>query len=397
MMTERDDFRGGSWIQLLASILGTFTLMGMSLGGLVLILASNAQGMLPIPAGQKTSFILLLAGIGFAGTLLLPSAVYAARRLSGLPEREDRSWKGARWSILLFPVFLGIGHLVNINTVGGRILLVAAHIAANSVAVFWALDLGRRGIAKESQQRFWGVFGSGVVLAPALSLLVEFFLLALVGGIWYIYLLQHPDLKGQVMTLMERLPQSAANPAILERMVDKYVFTPGVLISVFSYVAVMIPLVEEIVKPIGVWLLIRRKLTAVEGFTLGVLSGAGYALFENLTLSANAEAWSVVMVSRLGTTAVHMLTSGLVGWGLVSGWTGGRYLRLAKAFMVSFIIHGLWNALNILSAMIQFAQAGEVLGSFGYRLAQYAPVGLFLLAIGSVYGLFRSKRFFQRI
>lgn len=386
-----------SWGQLFASILGAFALTGTALGGMILVLANNYYGgEVPLAPGQETAFILLLAGIGFAGILLLPSAVYAARALSGAGDIRLGPGRASRWSILLFPLFLAIGHLADTTGLGGRLLLVSAHLLANTVAVFWVLNLGRRGIEEESPQRFWGVFGSGLALSPALSLLLEFLALLVVGGLWYVYLLQHPALKDQVTNLVNRLPQTAVTPSIMERTVNKYLFTPGAIISIFSYVAVIIPLVEEFLKPIGLWIFVRRNLTPQEGFALGVLSGAGYALFENLTLSSNAEVWSLVMVSRFGTTAVHMLTSGFVGWGLAWAWSEGKYLRLAKAFITAVVYHGVWNALNVLSALSEFSAARDALGEGVYVLARFAPAGLVVLALGGLVGLARSNHLFRR-
>ena len=111
--------------------------------------------------------------------------------------------------------------------------------------------------------------------------------------------------------------------------------SPAVVASVFVYIAVLVPLIEEILKPIGVWLLAGRKLTPVDGFMAGVLSGAGYALFENLFLSSSGEQWMSVVLARVGTGAVHMFTTSLVGWGLASAWGQGRYLRLALSFALA--------------------------------------------------------------
>ncbi len=396
-MTERKNIDWAAWGQLAASLFGSFALIGICGGGMILIYVTGAQGIVPISSAQKTSTFLLLGGMGFAGVLLIPSAVYAARSLSGSTEKQSRIWRRSGWLVLLLPLVVGMGHVANINRPTGRILLVAAHVLANGAAVFWILHLGRKGIREETPQRLWGVFGSGLTLGPALALLLEFAFLMVLGGIWYVYLLQHPVLQEEISSLVQRLPQSTASPVILERVAGKYLFKPGVIISVFSYVAVIIPLVEEFIKPIGVWLLAGRDLSPREGFSLGVLSGAGYALFENLTLSANAEVWSTVIITRLGTTGVHMLTSGMVGWGLASAWAEGKYLRLAKTFLVSVIIHGFWNALNILSALVQFEEAGDMFGSFIYWSAQYAPVGLILISTGAIYGLLRSNQLMQRI
>lgn len=395
-MEEERKFDWASSLQFLASLVGVLGSIGVSMGGILVISLARDEWLVPVSTVQMTSLILFFASLGFVGILLVPSLLYAAKRVFGTSMGKRSAWRGAGWLIVLFPVFLGMGYLADWETGPGRFLLAISHVSANGVAVFWILNLGRKGLPEGSAQRFWGVFGSGMTLAPAMALLFEFLLLVLLGGIWYVYLLQHPALRDQITNLVGRLPQSAASPAILERMANKYLFNPGILASVFTYVAVLIPLVEELIKPMGLWLLIRKNLTPVEGFTLGMVSGAGYALFENLTLAANANAWTVVMISRFGTTAIHMLTSAFVGWGLASTWSEGTYSRLAKAFLVSVVFHGVWNGLNILGALGQFSGAREAFGPFGYWVAQFAPLGLFILAVGAIYGLLRSNRVLRR-
>ena len=171
---------------------------------------------------------------------------------------------------------------------------------------------------------------------------------------------------------------------------------PGVTATVFLYIAVLIPLVEEILKSAVLWFLLGRNLTPTEGFLIGAASGAGYALFENLTIGAAADVWTFVMISRLGTAAIHILATGMVGWGLASAWTEKKYLRLAGAFIAAVSIHGIWNGLNILTALAEIAPPRDLLGSFGSYLLDYAPAGLMVLALGTFVGILRANKYFQR-
>jgi len=139
-----------------------------------------------------------------------------------------------------------------------------------------------------------------------------------------------------------------------------------------------------------------RNLTPREGFLLGAAAGAGYALFENLTIAADSEMWTFVVITRLGTAAIHILTTALVGWGLASAWTEKRYPRFLMSLIASVSLHGVWNGLNILTALAEFPQLQHSLGSFGTHFAGYAPVGLVILALGALIGLFRANSRFQR-
>ena len=133
-----------------------------------------------------------------------------------------------------------------------------------------------------------------------------------------------------------------------------------------------------------------------EGFLLGATSGAGYALFENLTIGAAAEAWSFISITRLGTAAVHILTAGLMGWGLAQGFSERKFGKTLAAFSGAVLVHGVWNGLNILSAVGELTEVREMLGPFLVGLADYAPAGLILLALGSFWGLIRANKYLRR-
>jgi hypothetical protein len=112
-----------------------------------------------------------------------------------------------------------------------------------------------------------------------------------------------------------------------------------------------VPLVEEAVKPIGVWLLLKRSLSPAEGFAAGALSGAGFAIFESLAASSTGEGWLILVSGRIGTAAVHILTTALMGWALVLARSQKRYLRLVGTYLGVVLIHGAWNALTMFAAI----------------------------------------------
>jgi hypothetical protein len=117
-------------------------------------------------------------------------------------------------------------------------------------------------------------------------------------------------------------------------------------------------LIEEAFKPIGVWLLAGRSLTPAQGLAAGVLSGAGYALFESLFLGSSGSDWIAVVVARIGTSVIHIFTAALTGWALASAWGQGRYGRLAGAYLVAVLTHAAWNGVALLDVFKNLANAG---------------------------------------
>jgi hypothetical protein len=124
------------------------------------------------------------------------------------------------------------------------------------------------------------------------------------------------------------------------------------LFIAFAFISVIVPLIEEALKPIGVWFLAGQKLNPTQGFAFGVLCGVGFGLFENLgNTSAGGEMWAVLASTRITTLLLHCLTTGMVGWALASAWTQRRYVRLGITYAVAVVIHGLWNGMAVLSAI----------------------------------------------
>jgi RsiW-degrading membrane proteinase PrsW (M82 family) len=205
-----------------------------------------------------------------------------------------------------------------------------------------------------------------------------------------------PEFRRDLIELATLFQTQSGNSQVLQSAIGEFVARPGVIVTFFGYLAIIIPVVEEVLKPAAVWFLLREKLQPWEGFVLGATSGAGYALFENLTIGAVVEGWTFVALARIGTAALHIFTAGLVGWGLVWGFRENNYGRLAGAFIAAVTLHGFWNGLNILSSVGELGPVRAWLGPFGSSLADYAPAALLILAMGSVWGIFRANKFFRR-
>ena len=109
------------------------------------------------------------------------------------------------------------------------------------------------------------------------------------------------------------------------------VLNPVVIFLGFATISVLVPIIEESFKPLGVWFLSGQKITPAQGFGFGVLSGAAFGLFENLGNTSGAgTGWALLTTSRISTLLLHSFTAGLVGWALASAWTQRRFLRLAN-------------------------------------------------------------------
>lgn len=376
--------------------MAVLSLLLISLISFFAILMGGISGELGLLDTQSISSLLFTAGLGFSGILLIPSAFYSGRKLFGdhppsFPNRDRLVWLAYG-----FPILILLGYFLQQGPAGGQILLPVVHVLANGASIIWVLSLARMKFPPRSAQRNWGAFATGLTLTPAITFVIEILLLLVIVVFWLVLIQTRPDLEGDIQYLLNLLNESSAQFEASTGWAGEFVARPEVSGTIFLYFSLLIPIVEELLKPLAVYFLLGRKLKPWEGFVIGATAGAGYALFENLTIGAAADTWTFVMISRLGTTAVHILTTGLVGWGLASAWTEKKYGRLAGSFVAAVSLHGVWNGLNIINALAGFPTFQDQISPFLVNFGSYAPAGMVLLALGSMLGLIRANWLLRR-
>jgi len=396
---ETPQAKSFSWLnagQFAFSLIAVLSLLLISLISFVAITLGGISSDLGLLDTQVISSLLFTAGIGFAGILLIPSAFYSGKRLFGKKPPVIVHWDKIAWLAYIFPIPILFGFLIQNNPTQDLVLLPVIHVLANGASILWVLNLARMKLPSKSAQWNWGGFGTGLALSPAITFIIEVALLLAIGIFWLVLIQTRPDLEGEILYLLNFVNESSAGSEIPQKWVGEFLARSEVSGTIFIYFSLLIPLVEELLKPLAVYILLGRKLKPWEGFVLGATAGAGYALFENLTIGAGADTWTFVMVTRIGTAAIHILTTGLVGWGLASAWTEKKYTRLAGSFIAAVVLHGVWNGLNIFTALADFPAYQDQIGSFFVNFARYAPVGLIVLALGSMIGLVRANSLLRR-
>jgi hypothetical protein len=187
---------------------------------------------------------------------------------------------------------------------------------------------------------------------------------------------------------LEALAEEMSDPSLLmepERLAQ--FVTPAVVLGALGFVAVATPLIEEAVKTLwmgvaGIWL----RPSPARAFLLGVASGAGFALVENVLNGAFLTSfWTVGVLSRLAATFMHCATGGLVGWGWGQLWAERRFGRWALASGGAVILHGLWNGLvvgTVASGLQAAAQSEDLTAMTSSGLAATVMLlALLLLAV----------------
>ena len=326
------------------------------------------------------------------GLLLLPSAILSLRRIMGLPSR-DVSIPAGRFglSILLVPIVLAAGSWL--FSVGQSNLVAPLHILVSLLIVAWLLWIAIRELHPGSGQRAWGALGAGLALTPVFALMFE-----IIGGIFLlvilaIYVSSNPALMQTLDSLQSFTQQVNPNIEMLLERLQPFFNDPFVLGTAFIGLGLFVPLIEELFKPIGVMLLLRRPLTAAQGFALGALCGAGYALAENLTIGADAETWALISIGRFGTTIMHIFTTALSGYALARAKNERRYLALFGTYLLNVFIHGAWNSLVVLNS----AAAISAMGTNGLIPPAMIVIAGSLLLLLAIICLFFLRRYNLRL
>ena len=330
----------------------------------------------PDSGSSQAASLLSVLGMLFCAGLLLPVLVYTVKRLKGqeillLTIPPVKVWQGA----VLFATWVLV---VVIGTVlarlfvygwAGAALLFLLGISLPILSMVW---ISTGGLPGGSRQRLWSVFGFGMLGATVLAMLLEFMVIGMAALVIGVVVVAHPELRSvidQIKTLVTNA--STGNMEALLTVLAPYISNPLVILSILVFAAVLAPLIEEAIKPAVIWFLGKHLGSPAEGFGLGALCGAGFALLEGLMAASSlSQMWGFGLAGRAAASLMHITSSGLMGWAIASAQLEKRYGRLALIYLLAVSIHGLWNGSVImvvygaLRVMIQNMEIDVIGGSF---------------------------------
>lgn len=336
------------------------------------------------------------AGIEFI--LLLACAWFVFQKTSG-SESAERTGKFpfAIWQLLVIPLVV----LVSIS-VGGVIAYAAnkylswfflplATLFVILPPIFLYVGLGSNGIEIGPRWRTWGTIGLGLTVSPALMIALEIFILIFTLLVAAVFLSFQPGKLQEYQFFFQELNRQTDQDVALE-MIAPYLSDPRVIAAIFGYIALIVPLIEEMLKPLAVWIFARSITKPSQGFVLGMLSGGAFAIIESLNASADgSESWPVVAGVRAGTSLLHIVLTGLMGYAIVGAFQEKRIGRLFATYFGVVAIHGIWNACAIAAGL---SANGDMLGKPEW-MAAYLPAslcGIGVLGIGIFTVLIASNR-----
>jgi len=334
-----------SILTLLVVIPGVGLFLAAAVGfGISSILSLAAGGM--DPAGTMIGAF----AAGVEGLILAVAAGLILQKTLGRPNADiPITLSFSTWQIMIAGAVTGvallIGGLVSFSGITwlGVLVLPLLTVLVIAPPIWVLLGLGTRGIELGPRWRTWSIFGLGMTLGPLVMLVLEFVLILFVVIAGSLYAVFTPDLVNEIMQLAPAVGNETNPEAIIE-LLAPYIINRSVITLAFVFFSLAIPLIEEAFKPLGVWLFARQIQTPAQGFALGLLSGAAYALVESLGVSGQSDSsWALVVSIRAGTSLLHITTSGLMGWAIVKAWQERKIPNLLLTYLAVVLIHGLWN------------------------------------------------------
>jgi len=329
---------------------------------------------------------LAVLGLGLGG----PLTWHGARALLGYPSAPFRPPRAWLLGLVFVPaIVLGQGFLL--LKLVPWLTLPPFHVLAIAIPPACVLAYAGRRLAPA------GVSWRDVILQGAggafLSTTVAFILEAIAGlglilAVAVIVSLT-PSGRAEIEALLINLqdPLWVANAENLYALL----LQPAVALPLALMLVVIIPLIEEPLKPLGLLLLSYRRPTRAQAWLGGLACGAGFALAEGLLNTAtSADTWGLIAPMRVGASLMHCLSCGVIALGCQRLLAERRPWKLMAAFAASVTLHALWNL-----AAVGIVGVGLIAGgSATDELAALGGLGLIgllsfllMLALGMASGL----------
>ncbi len=325
-------------------------------GGLILL--ANNPYLFGNNPGMETQSLLMLAGLLTAvGLLNIPSIVFSWRSLKNKPPASPsraNPFRLASLALISLPVWLVGGQLLTQTSLAASLLPIF-NVLALLIPIWWLVEFGRRNLPSGSPQRSWGLISASVGLTPVIIILVETFIaiLAVIGV--FAWLGADSGWMAKSIQFFIQFSQSEIDTEFLGPLFKDQLGSPLVIMAVFLMLGFVVPLIEELLKPLALWPLRKRMSTPAEGFSAGLICGAGFAFIESAGMIAQmggGSEWNQTVVLRITTSLLHITTSALAGWGLASTWIQKKRGRAVLAILAATGLHGLWNSLVVSVALI---------------------------------------------
>ncbi len=380
--------------QVVLSSLGFLTTIT---GGFALLLVAFVGVAADPQTVEQSGAILVLAWtMFFVGILLLPGLYTSIQRLrrKQLPIISTTLSRGLMITGLIVWLLSLVITLIGSNWSWLGIFNSIFVLPLVILPLFFLVIIGARKLSLGSPSRTWGAVSFNFLITMPMVLTAELIIFVVIIVFIVFWLMGSPELLQQLMTYSQQLTQTQLDPAAAEKILSDLFREPVVLNGSLLVIALLVPMLEELLKPMALWFLAGKKLTPAQGFVGGLIAGACFATIETLgAIGAPTHiSWFALLLGRMGTGLLHVTLSGLVGWGLASAFYNQNWSRLVGNYALAVAIHGVWNLFALLSGIIPLLPFTDEIGSLPVFLSQIGPFMLVILAIVNMSILYLANR-----
>jgi RsiW-degrading membrane proteinase PrsW (M82 family) len=337
---------------------------------------------------------LVMLGVGLGGALAW-HGINALRGQSSLS-----FWPPSGWLILLpyLPALL-IGQLLISFDLWPALTFPLFHLLAAAIPPLAILAFAGRSLprAEVGWRDIVVQLSTGAFLATTLAFIIEILLGLIILAVTVMATALTPGGRATLETLLANLqdPLWLENP---ENVMQLITFPPVFMTLALVFI-VAGPIVEELVKPLGVVLMSYRRPSAAQAFLWGLASGAGFAMAENAFNTTLAlEVWALVIPLRIGATAMHCLCTALTSLGWQRFLVERRPWSLVSRYGQAVAIHATWNATVIgLASLSLFAMddPSQTVLALAGLVALFCLTLILALTLGAITGLILLTRRLQ--
>lgn len=279
---------------------------------------------------------------------------------------------------LAFAITLGLGNLILNLSIGEDYLfppvfLLGAALPTIAVVAWTTLRLG--------WPISWRQGSLALVSGSTLSIAITILLVGLLPLMTFLLIEPLGSLTESIVEVF-----SSGSTGLAERIF----FSPFAAILLLG-IALQAPIPEEFAKALCLPLFGRQRITlARQAFAIGIASGAGFAILENMLYEGlyaqwSGWSWGGVTALRAVGSVMHPLTTGIValGWFRMRKEGVGSLL---KAYVGAVLIHTLWNggfdALVLMSGLDVYGGIGPTFSIYGEAIEILLVAYLVALSIG---------------
>jgi RsiW-degrading membrane proteinase PrsW (M82 family) len=178
----------------------------------------------------------------------------------------------------------------------------------------------------------WGMVSTGLAIG----------LEALLG--WLALLLLRPAFASIVVR-----PTATTSELLLQILRN-----PTFIMTAFVAIAIVAPMIEEALKPIGLRLMRGAIRRPIDGLLLGMVAGLGFGIVESTLYLGDLSGWLLSGWLRLSTLVLHGIATSIVGLAYARSRQSGRRRDLLLGYVRAVLLHGVWNtvALGLAAGLI---------------------------------------------